>query len=135
MSFLGGSRKIFPPTSSDLPGPSSSSSTGDPKTSDATPEPAQLQSKTESIEPIPAHDQTPEDWETVEKPEDSAVAPASELSDEGLEIVPAAAHASDFSDEGVEVDDVDSDLAASAVSEKEGKNGRIAPTHGLVKDW
>lgn len=59
-----------------------------------------------------------------------------------MEIVPAAAHASDFSDEGVEVDAVDSDLAASAVSEKEGKKakkgengGGSAPTRGLLKDW
>lgn len=78
----------------------------------------------------------------MEKPEDSAAAPASELSDEGMEIVPAAAHSSDFSDEGVEVDAVDSDLAASAVSEKEGKkdkkdenSGGTAPTHALLKDW
>lgn len=78
----------------------------------------------------------------MEKPEDSAAAPASELSDDGVEVVPAAAHSSDFSDEGVEVDAVDSDLAASAVSEKEGKKGKkeenlggTAPTHGLLKDW
>lgn len=78
----------------------------------------------------------------MEKPDDTAAAPTSELSDEGVEIVAAAAHASDFSDEGVEVDAVDSDLAASAVSEKESKKGRkdengggTAPTHGLLKDW
>lgn len=78
----------------------------------------------------------------MEKPDDSATAPASELSDEGVEIVPAATHASDFSDEGVEVDAVDSDLAASAVSEKEGNKdkkgengGGSAPTRGLLKDW
>lgn len=140
--LLGGSRKIFPPTSSDLPDPSSSTFTSDSKTSDATPELARLQPKAELTESVPAHEQTPEDWETVEKPEDSAAAAASELSDEGVEIVPAAAHGSDFSDEGVEVDAVDSDLAASAVSEKEGKKGKkdengggTAPTHGLLKDW
>lgn len=78
----------------------------------------------------------------MEKPEDSAAAAASDLSDDGVEVVPAAAHSSDFSDEGVEVDAVDSDLAASAVSEKEGKKGKkeekvggTAPTHGLLKDW
>lgn len=78
----------------------------------------------------------------MEKPEDSAAAPASELSDEGLEIVPVVAQASDFSDEGVEVDAVDSDLAASAVSEKAGNKakkdengGGTSPTHGLLKDW
>lgn len=93
-------------------------------------------------ESVTAHDQTPEDWETVEKPEDSAAAAASELSDDDVELVPVAAHSSDFSDEGVEVDDVDWDLAASAVSQKEGKKrkndenvGRTAPTHGLLKDW
>lgn len=141
--LLGGYRKIFPPTSSDLPGASSSDSTSDSKNSDdAPPKPAQLQTKAGPTEPVSAHDQTPEDWETVEKPDDSAAAPASELSDEGVEIVPAAAQASDFSDEGVEVDAVDSDLAASAISEKEGnkskkdKNGGVtAPTHGLLKDW
>lgn len=78
----------------------------------------------------------------MEKPEDSTAALASELSDDGVEIVPAAAQASDFSDEGVEVDAVDSDLAASAVSEKEANNikkdkneGGTAQTHGLLKDW
>lgn len=141
------SRKIFPPTPSDLPSTASKSASPEPTSDKQKPavsspstSPAELQAKKLKT----AAEDIDKDWEAVDKPGVSVSEKTTDTSEEGEKVETASEKTTDISDEGEKVDvpDLGADDGEKIEKPKDkdvvdelAESGEVLPKHGLLKDW
>lgn len=141
-------RKIFPPTPSDLPPPTSKSASPEPTSdkqksavsSPSSTSPTALQAKKLKT----AAEDIDKDWEAVDKPSGSVSEKTTDTSEEGEKVETASETTTDISDEGEKVDvpDLGADDGEKIEKPKDkdvvdelAESGEVLPKHGLLKDW